>query len=225
MKSRLVILASESPRRRQLLARLLSHFEVLPSGVDESDDPAVEPGVLAVRLAIAKAQVVATRTTPALVLGADTLIDLAGRVLGKPSDREEALQMLRQLRGRVHRVVTGLCLLDSASGRYESLLISTGVRMRMSTEDVLLNYVESGEPLDKAGAYAIQGKGGDLIESIDGCFNNVVGLPLCETASLLSTFGVNGLPEPVCVDPEGRLCPHLRERAAAAYPSESERAE
>ncbi len=201
-----LILASGSPRRRELLARLGLPFEVIVSGIEEEVPPEASPREAVEALALEKALAVSRHHPDALVLGADTDIDLDGRILGKPEDDEDARRMLWELRGRSHRVWTGLALVHATDGRREVASLATRVHMRQSSDAEIERYVRSGEPLDKAGAYAIQQRGGALVRRIKGCYNNVVGLPLCEVASLLTRCSLSA-PASACVSPEGLLCP------------------
>ncbi|HEY7515161.1 MAG TPA: Maf family protein, partial [Vicinamibacteria bacterium] len=181
-----LILASASPRRRALLERLGLPFEVWPSGVEERLAAGVPAPVLATTLARAKARDVAaglraTAGAPALVLGADTLVVLEGRPLGKPASRDEARAMLHALRGRTHDVVTGLALLEAPGARERVEAVTSRVVMRPYGDAEVEAYVATGEPDDKAGAYAVQGAGGHLVARVEGCYTNVVGLPLRTT--------------------------------------------
>jgi len=191
-----LILASASPRRRELLLRLGVPFEVRPSGIEEPLPPGVPAATLAASLARAKAADVAARLhaageTAALVLGADTLVVLDGRPLGKPASRSDARAMLRALRGRSHEVVTAVVLRDvDPAGRERTEAVVSQVLMRAYTDAEIDAYVATGEPDDKAGAYAVQGAGGSLVSRVDGCYTNVVGLPLRTTARLLQAFGL-----------------------------------
>ncbi|HEX2500707.1 MAG TPA: Maf family protein [Methylomirabilota bacterium] len=190
-----LILASASPRRRDLLARLGLPFEVRPSGVEETLDPGVPAPSLAMALARAKARDTAdglsvTGEGPALVLGADTLVVLDGRPVGKPATREEAGEMLRALRGRRHEVVTAVVLLHVPGGRELAETVTSQVFMRPYGDHEIDTYVATGEPDDKAGAYAVQGAGRRLVTRVEGCYTNVVGLPLQTTARMLRTFGL-----------------------------------
>lgn len=175
-----LVLASESPRRMQLLRSLGLAFEVVPSGIDE-EDPASAPPVLAAGHALKKAQAVSSRFMDSWVLSADTVVVLQERIFGKPANAEEAFLMLRQLSGRRHRVYTGLCLMRGAPAFSRCEVVETEVRFKMLSDAEIRAYVNTGEPLDKAGAYGIQGMGAFLVESIHGSYTNVVGLPLCET--------------------------------------------
>jgi nucleoside triphosphate pyrophosphatase len=141
------------------------------------------------RLALRKARAVAARRRSGLVLGADTIVVIDGEALGKPSGRAEAAAMLRRLRGRAHEVMTGVAVIDVATGGEATETVSSRVTMRAYSEAEIAEYVASDEPLDKAGAYAIQGAGGALVASLEGSRSNVVGLPLKTTAALLRRFG------------------------------------
>jgi septum formation protein len=191
-----LILASASPRRRELLARLGLPFEVRPSGIDETLSPGLSAAAAATVLARAKARDVAARAHAAgedsvLVLGADTLVVLDGRLLGKPASREEARAMLGALRGRRHDVVTAVAVRLAAPGDGERVTaVTSHVLMRDYSDPEIDRYVATGEPDDKAGAYAVQGVGGHLVARVEGCYTNVIGLPLRTTARLLRTFGL-----------------------------------
>ncbi|BDG61511.1 Maf family protein [Caldinitratiruptor microaerophilus] len=188
-----LVLASASPRRVSLLEQVGLSFEVVPSGVPEDPgDGTREPADLARALALRKAEAVAAREPDALVLGADTIVVLDGAVLGKPRDEAEAVRMLERLQGRSHVVITGVALV-APGGRKRVEHEETTVWMRPLTRAQVEWYVRSGEPLDKAGAYAVQGLGALLVERIFGCYYNVVGLPLGRVARLLEEFGLTVL--------------------------------
>jgi nucleoside triphosphate pyrophosphatase len=184
-----VILASASPRRRELLARLGAPFEVMPSDIDEILEGAPSETTVAA-LALAKARAVARRVGDGIVLGADTVVVIDGVALGKPLDDADARTMLRRLRGRAHDVITGVAVVDAATGRAETAAAVTRVTMADVGDDAIEAYVASAEPLDKAGAYAIQGRGAALVARFSGSYSNVVGLPLGTAARLLGRFGV-----------------------------------
>ena len=190
-----LILASASPRRRELLERLGLPFEVRPSGIEEPLAAGVPASTLATTLARAKAADIADRLRAAgeaaLVLGADTLVVLDGQPLGKPTSQGDARAMLRALRGRSHEVVTAVVVRDAdPAGRELTEAVVSQVLMRDYTDDEIAAYVATGEPDDKAGAYAVQGRGRRLVSRVDGCYTNVVGLPLRTTARLLQAFGL-----------------------------------
>jgi septum formation protein len=179
---RRLILASASPRRRELLSQIGVVFDVDAAHVDEGDDPRVN--------AVEKARAVAARHRgeDAVVLGADTEVVLDGSVLGKPGGEAHAREMLRRLSGRSHAVVTAYALVDCTTGRELVRSVETDVTFRHLTDDDIDAYVATGEPLDKAGAYGIQGRGAVLVDRIDGDYFTVVGLPLADLAAALRDF-------------------------------------
>ncbi|HSE91724.1 MAG TPA: Maf family protein [Methylomirabilota bacterium] len=189
----MLILASASPRRLELLERLTREFRVVPADVDETLAGGPTPEAVAA-LALRKARTVAVRLEQGVVLGADTVVVIDGDVLGKPADAAEARTMLYRLRGRRHEVITGLAVVDAAGGRSATEAVVTGVVMRGYDDATIDAYVASGEPLDKAGAYAIQATGGALVAGWLGSYSNVVGLPLDATRRLLAGFGVVSAP-------------------------------
>jgi len=184
-----VILASGSPRRRELLRRICADFRVVPSGIEERLDGPPTPETVAA-LALEKAREVAARVGEGVVVGADTVVVVDGEALGKPAGADEARAMLRRLRGRTHEVITGVAVVDASTGRAASTAVVTQVLMRDVSDEAIEVYVAGGEPLDKAGAYAIQEGGGALVAGFVGSYTNVVGLPLDATARLLREFGV-----------------------------------
>jgi septum formation protein len=191
-----LILGSGSPRRRELLTRAGIAFEVQPADIDERAHPGEAPHALAARLAREKALAVARRVgpTPArLVLGADTIVVLDGDVLGKPEDPDDAAQLLGRLVGRGHRVLTAVALVESEALADWSAVVESRVWMRPADAAEIRRYVATGEPLDKAGAYAAQGEGRRFIERIEGSETNVIGLPLDETLALLREAGHDGV--------------------------------
>ncbi|HCW51718.1 MAG TPA: septum formation protein Maf [Clostridiales bacterium] len=196
-----LVLASASPRRKDLLTGLGVPFEVRPSRAPEDEPgrvPPAEAGGLALRLARRKAEAVAAELAGApdvLVIGADTLVVLPDRILGKPASPEEAAAMLRALSGREHRVVTAVVVAEPATGRVEEGVEETKVFFRRLGPEDVRSYLATDEPFDKAGAYAIQGVGALLVERVEGCYFNVVGLPLGRLAEVLGRFGVNLLRE------------------------------
>jgi septum formation protein len=182
-----LVLASESPRREQILRMLGFDFSVAPSGIEETVPPDLKPEQVTETLARLKALQVSRERQEALVIGADTLVVLDNHILGKPSKPGEALEMLRFLSGRTHLVFTGVALARAGT------VIGAGVECSEVTfaawgDAELKAYIQSGEPMDKAGAYAIQGRGAFLVEGIRGCFFNVMGLPVQMTLRLLSQF-------------------------------------
>ena len=184
-----LVLGSGSPRRSELLARAGIAFEVRPADIDETAEIGEAPAAFALRLARAKAIAVATLVGASprrIVLVADTIVVVDGDVLGKPTDREDAVRLLGRLVGREHRVLTGVAVVASdRSDRAATCVVTSRVTMRAATEAEIRRYVATGEPLDKAGAYAAQGEGRRFIERIDGSESNVIGLPIDETLALL----------------------------------------
>jgi nucleoside triphosphate pyrophosphatase len=164
---------------------------VLPSHIPERHPPG-DPAAAVAAVALDKARAVAREWTggAAVVLGADTEVILDGRYLGKPRDEADAVRMLQSLRGRTHEVVTGLALVEAPSGREETLAVTTRVTMNDAGDEEIAAYVATGEPLDKAGAYAVQGHGARLVARVDGCFTSVVGLPIEATRRLLERWGL-----------------------------------
>lgn len=195
MEQRLIILASASPRREALLARMGLPFRVEPSTVPEEQAPRTShPGALTEKAALDKAQEVAARLVDGLVLGADTVVVIGVHALGKPSSAAQAREMLQHLSGATHRVYTGLALVQVKGGRVTRQRTAhemTRVTMRRLDTREIEAYIATGEPLDKAGAYGIQGRGALLVERVEGCYYNVVGLPLARLARMLGEFGVN----------------------------------
>jgi septum formation protein len=186
-----LILASRSPRRKELLEQLRLPFRVMPPEIDERVEEAMAPEDRVSLLAGRKAESVARIHPDHLVIGADTMVVLGGKPLGKPGSEEEAVEILRTLSGKVHRVMTGLSLVHEAGGLHLADRAVTWVRFIPLRTDQIEAYVATGEPMDKAGAYAIQGMGAALVERIDGCYSNVVGLPLNLLARMLREAGVN----------------------------------
>ena len=173
-----LILASGSPRRADLLRQIGLEFEVIPSDIDEDEISGDSPQQRALNAALAKALDVARKVGEGIVIGADTIVVLEGRILGKPSGPQEAIRMLTLLSGKTHRVITGVALVDASSMKVESWVESTYVTFRELSPDEVIEYVETGIPLDKAGAYGIQDKAAAFVKRIEGCYFNVVGLPL-----------------------------------------------
>jgi septum formation protein len=180
-----VILASASPRRRELLRFICPDFDVLPSGVDETLEEPPSPEAAA-RLALRKARAVAARTGEGIVLAADTLVVVGGASLGKPLDQEDARAMLRRLSGCPHHVITGVAVIEARTRGERSAAVVSHVFMRELGPSEIDAYVATGEPDDKAGAYAIQGHGGRLVAALLGSYTNVVGLPLLAVRRLLA---------------------------------------
>jgi septum formation protein len=180
-----LVLASSSPRRRRILEGLDLEFEIDFPGTEEDIDPGETPEDLVVRLAALKAADVARRHSEGTVLGADTIVIIDGVMLGKPSDPADAVRMLRTISGRWHEVLTGLAVVRCSDGETVRGFERTRVLVRELTGSEIDGYVAGGEPLDKAGSYAIQECGAALVSRVDGCFYNVVGLPVVRLSQLL----------------------------------------
>ncbi len=188
--TRSVVLASASPRRRELLENIGLKFTVDPVEIPEVMTTGLKPVGLAKALSLHKAQAAASRHTGSIIIAADTFGVLDGVILGKPVDAGHARRMLKELSGRRHSVITGFTVIDSATGRAVSRAVETRVYFRKLGRSEIARYVETGEPLDKAGAYAIQGLGALLVAKIEGDYYNVMGLPLCALASVLRRFDI-----------------------------------
>ncbi len=187
-----IILASQSPRRKELLGRFCQNMIICADHTEEVKIPGEKPEDMVMRLALTKAKNVAkTRGEDALVIGADTVVVLDGNVLGKPEDKEDAFRMLRSLSGNKHTVFTGVAVLDTETETEKTFAEATKVRFKELNDDEIAAYIQSGEPMDKAGAYGIQELGSLLIEGVEGDYFNVVGLPICRLGKMLKeTFGV-----------------------------------
>ncbi len=185
----ILILASASPRRQELLRSADISFEIIPSDVDEEWGEGETPEDYVVRLARLKAVKVGEKHKTRFVLAADTVVVIDGRILGKPRDRREAEGMLEMLSDREHRVITGYCLLQTYSGKSRQGRVVSRVRFKKLSPDEVRWYLDTGEPFDKAGAYAIQGKAAFMVKEVQGSYTNVVGLPLCEVVEALREMG------------------------------------
>ncbi|MCG8383249.1 MAG: Maf-like protein [Gammaproteobacteria bacterium] len=190
MAAPLLYLASQSPRRRELLAQINLTFEIIEVDVDETRSPNETSQDYVMRLAKEKAYAGVTKVkSRAPILGADTIITLDGQIYGKPADQADALRMWQHLAGQTHQVLTAVAIV--AGDRCEQCLVQTRVQLCQASEAQWRAYWKSGEPKDKAGGYAIQGKGAVFIQRIEGSYSNVVGLPLYETAQLLARIGIS----------------------------------
>lgn len=187
-----LILASASPRRQELLRQIGASFEVECSHVPEVVDPLWKPEEMVQKLALQKAKAVAEHHSEGLVLGADTVVVNDGVLLGKPANTEKAILMLRNLSGKWHQVMTAIALVDASGSKEPWLSVErTSVKFRNLSERDIMAYIATGESMDKAGAYGIQGYGALLVERIEGCYFNVVGLPLQRVADGLRNWGIN----------------------------------
>ena len=180
-----LVLASASPRRRFLLELVGFEFQVRPPTVNEEDHADEDPVAHVLRRSEVKARSVAEGLAEGFVLGADTIVLLGDEILEKPGDEDEAFEMLSRLSGESHVVYTGLTIVDAATGRIASGHETTRVRIRPMSPEEIRAYIGTGEPLDKAGAYGIQGYGAAIVESVEGCYFNVVGLPLVRLLRVL----------------------------------------
>jgi len=185
MPKKKYVLASASPRRKKLLRKIVRKFTVIPSRFDESTLSAKTPEGFAVKAAIAKAEEVALRKREAIVIGADTIVVLGKKILGKPKTKKEAVKMLKNLSDKVHRVITGLAVVNSETFKACADFEVTKVRIKKVPEQTILAYVKSGRPMDKAGSYGIQEIEDEFGISVIGDYNNVVGLPIKKLAKLL----------------------------------------
>jgi MAF protein len=206
-ESRSVVLASASPRRRELLGALLKEFEIQVSGALELIDPDLAPSENVLAIARSKAEAIVPRAGRCLVLAADTDVVLDGEILGKPVDDADAAAMLRRLSGREHEVLTAVVVVDPLTAQRWETVVSSRMQIRDLSNGEIARYVATGEPLDKAGGYAIQGEAASMVERVDGCYTNVVGLPICATSDMLKEAGAFVVLDVRCVAPDGRPCP------------------
>jgi len=189
----IIILASKSPRRRYLLQQAGLSFRVIPSSIDETSAAISSPETYVRLLSEAKANDVAVKYPDKWVIGADTIVLQEGTILGKPRSQTEARSMIKRLSGQTHQVLTGYAICCKAKSRCFSETIKTDVLFKNLTDEEIEWYIQTKEPFDKAGAYAIQGLGTFLVKSINGSYTNVVGLPVCEVIEFLLKEGVIGL--------------------------------
>ena len=191
MQTSSIILASSSPRRKELLSQAGVAFTILVSGCDETPIPGESAQEMVERLAAVKAAVVADQHPNAYVIGADTTVFIDGEVLGKPESFEDACSMLRKIQGRTHEVLGGIAIINRSLGIEMRWSHSTKVTMAPMTEDVIARYVRSGEPMDKAGSYAIQGLGLQFVDTVEGSYSNVVGLNISALMVELVALGAH----------------------------------
>ncbi|MEC9487905.1 MAG: Maf family protein [Halanaerobium sp.] len=188
-----LILASASPRRKYLLKQIGLDFVVIPSQIEETCEKELAPMEMVKELALKKVRDINKNVEQAVVLGADTIVVYKGQVLGKPESQEEAFEMLGKLSGEEHEVITGIAIIDTDTDT--DAVISDAARTRVFfrtlEDEEIRRYIKSGEPMDKAGSYAIQGKGAIFVERIEGCYFNVVGLPLSLVITHLKQLGLN----------------------------------
>ena len=186
-----IVLASGSPRRKEILEKTGLSFTVDPSNYEEDMNQDLEPKELVKVLSLGKAKDVAKRHKNAVIIGADLIISFKGNVLGKPQTKEKAIEMLTQLSGNTHSAISGFTIIDTETGKVVSDALETKIRFKELTQEEIKKYVDTGEPLDKAGAYAIQGKGKEFIKNIKGDYYNVMGLPLDSIITKLKEFDVS----------------------------------
>lgn len=187
-----IVLASKSPRRQELLKRIINDFKVIESDFDESTvkfQGDVEKYVE--DLAKGKALVVAKKiNNPSIIIGVDTVVYYNNEILGKPKNYDDAYSMLSKLSGNTHKVYSGVCIYNVIKDKIDSFVCETKVKFSKLSKNQIDNYIKSNEPMDKAGAYGIQGLGGVFVEKIDGCYYNVMGLPLNKLNTFLSSYGL-----------------------------------
>jgi len=186
-----IILASASPRRVELLEKIGLRFKVEPSNYEEDMHSELEPHEFARKISLEKAEAVASKHKNAIVIAADTIIVFGSKILGKPHTENEARKMLETINGKSHSVITGFSIIDTGKNKTLSKSVETKIYIRKLTLAEIDAYVSSKEPLDKAGAYAIQGLGAVIVEKIEGDYFNVVGLPLSALTEALKEFGIN----------------------------------
>jgi septum formation protein len=187
-----LVLASASPRRVELLKKITSNFIQIPSRFDEtqvSDEPDIKNYVI--NIAKGKALDVAERTKDSIIIGCDTIVELKGKVIGKPKDDKEAFSILRSLSGQIHSVYTGIYIINTETKEKAMDYEKSDVTFGILTDEEIKWYIKTGEPLDKAGAYGIQGYGSLFVDRIEGCYFNIVGLPVSKLNKMLKLMGVN----------------------------------
>ncbi len=185
-----LILASSSPRRADLLTQVGLEFQVIPSRFNEDNTLKMPQHKLTVHFARSKAEEVAFRVEEGLIIAADTVVVVDGEYLGKPQSVEQARVMLKKLSGGVHEVTTGLAVLDKKKQSIKTAYSTTRVWFRRLRDEEVTAYIQTGEPMDKAGSYGIQGRAALFVNKIEGCYFNVVGLPLVELGRILTESGV-----------------------------------
>jgi septum formation protein len=185
-----IVLASESTRRIDIMRTLGVSFSIIPPDIDESRKPYESPKDYALRVAYEKAQKVGNLFPDKWIIGADTIVVLKGKVLGKPKTEKDAVSMLKRLRGNWHKVYTGYCVLNMSKQVIYQDVAETKVFIKDLTDEEIAKYIKTAEPFDKAGSYAVQGKGGYMVKEIKGSYTNVVGLPICEITEVLLSLGI-----------------------------------
>lgn len=192
MINKKIILASASPRRKNLLESLKLDFEIIPADIEENIDQDNFSPELIEELALEKARYIAQKIDyPAVIIGADTVVVIDNHILGKPENNEEAFKMLKKLSGNTHKVISAIAVIDNQLNIEKTEHVISEVKFRQISDIEIDEYIKTGEPADKAGAYAIQGTGSKFISSINGCYENIVGLSTPKLAELLIPLGIN----------------------------------
>ncbi len=185
-----IILASASPGRKELLENIGLDFLVMPSNIEENIEKIEDIESIALEKALGAAKKI---NFPAIIIGSDTIVTIGSKILGKPRDRRDAFNMLKTLGGKTHKVLSAIAVYDTETGKTVKTSVKSDVTFRKLEEREIQNYINTGEPLDKAGAYAIQGVGSVFVKSISGCYSNIVGISVYKTAEILKDFGVKVL--------------------------------
>lgn len=194
---RTLVLASKSPRRIELLKNIGLDFDVAPAHIDESNLMHYESARTVMMLAEAKASKIAEQYPESIVIGSDTVVVFEGHILGQPEDEEHAMQMLMMLNGRQHHVLTGISLICRQSGQVYTDFVKSMVKFKENSIDEIKAYVQTAEPFDKAGAYAIQGEAAKLIEKYQGCYHNIVGLPVGRFKHMMEEYFQYSFPKQI----------------------------
>lgn len=188
---RKIILASGSPRRKQILEQVGLNFTVEVSDYEEKSIPGVSPSEFVETLSLEKANVVAKNHNDAIIIGADTIVVLDNQILGKPKTKQDAREILKKLSGNTHSVFTGFTIIDTVNKRTITNHVETKIRFKNLSEEEILAYIETGEPMDKAGAYGVQDKGALFVEHIEGDYSSVMGLPIVKIFEILKELGID----------------------------------
>jgi septum formation protein len=191
MKTKQIILASSSPRRKQILEQVGLKFTVEVSDYEENPIPGMSPSVFVETLSLGKAKAVAKNHNDAIIIGADTIVVLDNQILGKPKTKEDAMQMLKKLSGNTHAVFTGFTIIDTANKKTITNHVETKIRFKKLSKEEIAAYIETGEPMDKAGAYGVQDRGALFVEHIEGDYSSVMGLPILKIFEILKEFGID----------------------------------
>lgn len=187
-----IILASGSPRRKELLTSLGLEFEVIKSDFEEDIENKIFSNELIINLAEEKVKDVAKKTKkPSIIIGADTVVIIDNEILGKPLNEQDSFNMLKKLSNRTHKVVTAIAIFDTEKNKMESEAVTSKVTFKELSDDEIKKYIKTGEPMDKAGSYGIQAYGGLFVNDINGCYFNIVGLSIHKLGEMLKTFGIN----------------------------------